>query len=444
MRNDDGNLIYSHGIDPALTRIRMLLCGISMPDVLENQGKAAMQTNASDTLERIRSASKNDIPALIPVVIAQVKELVSVHELDPLLLQLLHTSLDDLDRIAEDIELRAPSRASGHTGSNAPDKTTARSKTSSKTPTARSKSASKHGSRTGSKKSSATGLVEGPEINMFDVRTVTKRLMLLLKASELPKHFLDTLRVCSDALKQKARCNTAIDQVIDTESSDPLRLRDEEFEDLRGEVVSFLERNLRHVDVVAVRVTKYFASIALLRETHEHEDQRLDSKTADDLDDEKDRFKEEDDDRENNVKKTEHDLRHAADDNDLDESFDRLLAILDTIQTSYYDYHRAATALAENHPKMVANEAQMYMSKLCECFGLAEYREPVKAKPQLSELEQLEAAEAAAAAAGPEGPEVFEPDHPWHSHRDTFWRSVLPHSSRKVREHQYVNYYSNV
>ena len=108
--------------------------------------------------------------------------------------------------------------------------------------------------------------------------------MLLLKASELPKHFLDTLRVCSDALKQKARCNTAIDQVIDTESSDPLRLRDEEFEDLRGEVVSFLERNLRHVDVVAVRVTKYFASIALLRETHEHEDQRLDSKTADDLD----------------------------------------------------------------------------------------------------------------------------------------------------------------
>ena len=64
---------------PTLTPgLRNLLCGLGLPEVLELQGKATMRESLMATLERLRLASKADVIPILPVLLAQTNELLTV------------------------------------------------------------------------------------------------------------------------------------------------------------------------------------------------------------------------------------------------------------------------------------------------------------------------------------------------------------------------------
>ena len=99
------DLIYARLLSPTIKGLQNLLCGLGLPEVLEVQGKATMRESLCNTLERLRLASKSDVIPIIPILLAQVNELLTVKELDPLLHHYLGEAKEDLESLVRDLDI---------------------------------------------------------------------------------------------------------------------------------------------------------------------------------------------------------------------------------------------------------------------------------------------------------------------------------------------------
>ena len=222
-------------------------------------------------------------------------------------------------------------------------------------------------------------------MNMLEVRAVQKRLMMLMRSSDLAPDFQEELRGVLQSLNQKVRCNTAIDAVVEEESVAPLASRDSEYRELSDAAIGFLERNTRHVHEVSVRLGMFFKDLAVILETHSKNDEEIDLTAEDDLFELAEGFKEQDTMRESQVTHWESKLRHAADEGELDEAYEAVLKLLDEVYASYYSYHANGTAAAGQHPIRIATESHEYMEKLCGGLGLY-YDAPNSTPPENLQL----------------------------------------------------------
>ena len=374
----DPNLIYDGKLQPTIKRVQVLICGLEVPEVLETQGKSGMRSNLIDTLERLKNATKGDVPPILPVLVGQVNEILTVTILDPLLLVNIQTALEDLMVIVNELGEKSGGGMGRDGKSQTGTERTGKSKggssskpRSSKAPsTAGKRSNSRGASRARSSAGGGGGGWEQPEVNMLEVRAVQKRLMMLMRSSDLAPDFQEELRGVMQSLNQKVCCNTAIDAVVEQESVAPLTSRDAEYRELSDSTIGFLERNTRHVHEVSVRLGTFFKDLAVILETHSKNDEEIDLTAEDQLFDLAEDFKEQDTMRESQVTHWESKLRHAADEKELDEAYEAVLKLLDEVYASYYTYHANGTAAAGQHPIQIAAEAGAYMKKLCAGLGL--------------------------------------------------------------------------
>ena len=109
-------LIYASTLDPAAERLRVMLCALGLHATLERQGKAGQQKALQDTLERLRKASKSEVPPLLPLLQQQVTEMAAVADLDALLVEELLRASEILTDITMDLEYRGGTRGSKQSG----------------------------------------------------------------------------------------------------------------------------------------------------------------------------------------------------------------------------------------------------------------------------------------------------------------------------------------
>jgi len=384
----DKTLIYDKKLEPTIKRVQVLICGLEVPRILESQGKSGMRSNLIDSLERLKNATKVDVPSMLPVLLSQVNELLSVTVLDPLLLLNLSEAYEDLTTIVNDAEIKmgsamtgmkSSSQSIGVSGTNTSAGGGSGSGNGGDNRTNRSKSIAGGGARskTGSASKRSMGgtsrrqaIVEQPEVNMLEVRAVQKRLMMLMRTSDLEESFQAELRAILKSLRQKARCNIAIDSVVISESTGVLAARNEEYLTMTDHAVRFLERNTSHVHEMSIRISSFFKTVAVILEEHALKDEDIDITSEDSLAELSDEFKDEDEIKENKVTLYSQKLKHAADERELEDAYSAVLAMLDKIDASYYKYHATATQVAALHPTRIQEEATAYMGKLCTAIGL--------------------------------------------------------------------------
>ena len=109
-------LIYASTLDPAAERLRVMLCALGLHGTLERQGKAGQQKALQDTLERLRKASKSEVPPLLPLLQQQVTEMAAVADLDPLLVELLRAAGLTTSRWTSSTAAARGSKQSGKSG----------------------------------------------------------------------------------------------------------------------------------------------------------------------------------------------------------------------------------------------------------------------------------------------------------------------------------------
>ena len=194
-------LIYASTLDPAAERLRVMLCALGLHATLERQGKAGQQKALQDTLERLRKASKSEVPPLLPLLQQQVTEMAAVADLDALLVEELLRASEILTDITMDLEYRGGTRGSKQSGKSG-GSGAGTSKTGGRAASQASKG-SKGGGRATSQASSATGGGntrrtstmgdksgwEQPEVNMIEVRRVQKNVAMHMHTCELAPEF---------------------------------------------------------------------------------------------------------------------------------------------------------------------------------------------------------------------------------------------------------------
>ena len=145
-----------------------------------------MRSNLVDTLDRLKNATKADAPPILPVLVAHVKEILTVSALDPLLLINLGEAFEDLMGIVQDADLTAGHEGKSQSGTERKSGKGDGSSGKQRTNVAPSQTGTKRSASRGNSRSRGG---EQPEINMLEVRAVQKRLTMLMRASDLSTEF---------------------------------------------------------------------------------------------------------------------------------------------------------------------------------------------------------------------------------------------------------------
>ncbi|KAJ1453398.1 hypothetical protein M885DRAFT_466301 [Pelagophyceae sp. CCMP2097] len=356
----DPKLIYAHPLDYARQRLKVLLCGCSLRTILEKQGKANQQKAIHDTLERLRKAARHDVAPLLPLLQQQLAELADVAGLDDLFASEITDAVHDLRTITKDVDSRVAGRGSQASAKSGRSRQSARSKISK---------SQFGGTMSSAGRTDASGA--GPEVNMMEVRAVQKRVAMHIHTCDLAPETVDELRRTVDSLDRQASCNGKIDEVVESECDGLLVSRADEGTELAMRVVAYLEKQASDMYDRASRVCDFYACVAKAIEMNVANEASADESMLDDLFDLKEKLREADEALEADVSASLHRLRHAAGVAELDESFDTVLDLLNSLEVKYREYHAGATAKALEHPDLDRAEALRFERAVCGMLGLA-------------------------------------------------------------------------
>ena len=406
----DPSLIYQKYLHEVSRGIGVLLCSKDLEVVLEKQGKDSMRKNMQDTLERLRKATKSEVVPVLPLLKQQCVDLAVVNKIDPMLKRELSTASDQLQDLISSVanslnsaasrvsktdsranSTRRESRAGnlgglndtglGMTGASnaggpsAPPSESIRSRRSSTRRNSTSAGASK-------------GWDDGPEIDMLQVRNIQKHLGMLMAVCELSPEFLECLGNITTGLVEKGKCNEFIDAVVKGETSKPIKDRDLEQDSLIDWVEQSLSVQAVTLNSGAERMCSFYHAIAKILEKHREKEMDIDETAADLMFELKEDFRMADEDREADVDHALDRLRHAADEKELEFSFDHALKMLNVIENEYRVYHKKGVLTAAKHPVAVDGEHRRFCFLVCDRFGLVPPKE--MALPEKEEEEEEE------------------------------------------------------
>ncbi|CAM9400850.1 unnamed protein product [Ectocarpus fasciculatus] len=375
-------IMYEGWLAVAIERTDLVLCGVDLERVLDKQGKAGMRRSLADSVERLRKAPKSDIPSILDAMRRQAADLSQqVADIDPLLAACLDHATEDIDRVVDTIERRGDSDSGGRGGGAA--SVGSRVSKRSGMGSSRGKGSKSGGSASGSSPggSRSTGLGRGTtsrgggweseiEIDMLQVRAVQRRLGMLACASDLSEEFKEVLRSTRAALEQKRSCNKAVDLVVSEEADGELVARFSEQSQLMERALRSMDARAQSLHACAERACSFFAAVALEAETHEEIEAKIDESGEQRMFECNEDFRLADEDREDEVKTSTSRVRMAADENELEASFARVMDLLDQVEESYREYHKTAFTAAAVHPAEAAQEAERVRAAICSLVGL--------------------------------------------------------------------------
>jgi hypothetical protein len=318
--------------------------------VVKITGKAGDRKAIQATLEKIRVATKNDIAPLLPALVKQLNSLAAINGINEILLTEIKAASEGLAKIHSSIPKskgRKDKDSASEVGSVPPLRSSSRNTTA------------KGGDSSG-----------GFNIDMAEIRSITKRLGVCMCATELSKEFKDELTGIKASLEMKVAANDVVDVIVEKESVSLIAERNKEAAELLRLVgLSLQERSVALHEVIEA-VTLFYINAADMLTAHEKENVRIDTSSEDAFFALLDKFEVDDKALEDEIKATVYALRHAPNTQALEENFQKALSLIESVEKNYRKYYGDAVALSEKHPVTVKGELETFRSKAGRVFGL--------------------------------------------------------------------------
>lgn len=367
LRDSEHALIYNHHLETAKKRLQTLLCGVDVAAMLERQGKSQQLMSLRDTLERLRKAGKRELLPLLAPLEQQLETLANVGGLDELLSCEMRTAVTDLRRVTRDLEFRggASSRASARSGRSSNNSAARSSSGRSGATSTTNKTASRVSSAMSSTLSDPV-----PEVNMIEIRAVQKRVAMHMYTCDLDSACVMQMRKALQGLDQKAVCNERVDDVVVVECESLIDKRVAEYAELRHHCLVYLEHQASEAYERSCRICDFFGAATKLFRTALAKEHQIDEKMLDDLYELRENFQEVNTDLERGIEESCHALRHAADERELENHFQKLVTLLGRVEAQYREYHVNASTKTSQHPSQVADHLAAFQSELCGIFSL--------------------------------------------------------------------------
>jgi len=386
------DLNYPQALGFTIERTKKLLCGVHLEEVLEKQGKTQIRRFLKDLVERFRKSGKLDIISLLPALVSQVSDLAAVNDLDPMLKKLFEESLAELQVVTAELEVGTNTWGNKNSaGRSAIDE----SRTNSTKGSARGLTKRSLQKTNTAGRSASVPAQDDKEVDLVTIRSVQRRIGLLVCACELSTEAKLMLSKTLQSLVQKMRCNNAIDALVSSDSISSLPVaRDKEFEELSVDILRAFNIRAYHLTSVADRLCHFFLNSTKIAEMHLKNEEDLDEVSMDEMFDLKEEFRIEMLDREQALSSVLERVRKAADQSELASSFQNAIEMLDGIETAYRTYHHNSTASAERHPTAVSKENKEFETAVCVIMGLEVFvpapPPPPKTAPPVVELSSSE------------------------------------------------------
>lgn len=365
---DDDRLMYSQHLHFAKDRISSLLCGADLKDILERQGKSQQLSSLRETLERLRNAAgkKREVLALISTLEHQLDNIALVGGLHEILAREFMNAAADIKRIRKEVEFNSgmSSRASAKSGMSASSKRSSRS--SGLLSLGRQSAASK------TSLSVASGADNEPMVNMLEVRGVQRRVAVHLYTCDLDPACLDHMRQALRLLDQKSVCNRYVDEVISTECDPLIEECVAQYDDLKKHFLAYYDRQSSLAYERACRVCDFYATAFAARAKAHEREHDIDEKMLDDLYEIRENFQIAHADLERSIEDSSHNLRHAADQSELDKHFASVVEALGQVETRFREYHSDASEMASTYPQKVGEQVSLFKTELCGILLLSE------------------------------------------------------------------------
>lgn len=388
-------LIYDAELESLRRRTAFLVSSLGIEAVLEAQGKSSDRKALMDTLERMRSAKRTDIPPLLPKLKKQVMAFGGTSGLNRAVREEMTDAVSTLEGIIEEYRAAGGTVGPGSTvagstvaGSTrggttrgaptrgAPTRGTLTKGTRSRT--TKGKASTKKTRRgTSTRRGSGASLASGSSstgpsaaINMMEVRSVQRRIGSVAYADLLPEAIQVILREVLEACELQHTSNRVVDAVLARECAPLVEQREAEGRALLRRVGLSLEAQAVRLASCCEKVCVHFIAIANKDEAQAVLEDDTDERYKDELDGALDDYEDEDDELEAKLEKALKKLRHAEDAVALERNMENALNVLQEIEDHYRRYHSRATSLAAEHPVAVAQNLRRYRKSLCLSFGL--------------------------------------------------------------------------
>jgi len=426
-RAGSDEVVYAMPLQVATERCEMLVASLTLGDALEAQGKGPDREALAATADKMRTARRTELPALVARMQTQTARLAAAEGLEPLVAEELSSCAEALGELCEQcyealvanrLEVPAALRAvatgegaavaagsragsdagsGGGGGGGAGAAGTVRNRAGSvaRKSVARKSRAGSVGRKSqasgagrsaksgrskrsrGSRGSGSAGLgddakstVIGQALPMAELRALQRRVGMLVVACELPDDAKDVLRRALDALAAQEVANGAVDEAVGAELGPLLDRRRDEGAGLCARVAASLERQSRALEAAGVNLCRLWARLARSELRHETREQAVNHGASDDLNALLDAFEDAAAGREADFSRLSKLCRHSPDEDELAERFEAVGACLDGIEAGYRGYHAEATARAGRHPVEAAANLRRHRRALCELLGL--------------------------------------------------------------------------
>lgn len=367
-RLDVAELIYERNVDPLVDSVRVLLSALPLESVMEAQGKGTERHALQTTLDRIRKASKADMPALIPLLQTQMQIL---HGLEGL----SDTFKEEVDALAAQLSIVSPPEGgeSGMSSTNntmmtamTPDTTLSSPSALTRAPSSKQSStrtmlaatttAGSPPSTTGTKRTGKTipSTDPGGQIDLQAVRRIQRRLAALVFASELPPSMQQHLQFICDQLALQSAANRVVDDVVHRECDELLASQQRTGRLFLEEIGRRMEHQSALLHTQCEKIAKFHLNVVSTVEKSSARAKYVDLSVLDLLDTLKERNDDALSEMEARYAQSCAAVHHAPDQHELHAGFQRCAELLARMESEYRAYE-ARVRVASEHNVIAAD-----------------------------------------------------------------------------------------
>lgn len=380
LRSDD--IIYERVVQSMQSRLELITCSFDLKSILEKRGRLAQLEKMRALITKMRTAPRAEVADVLRSMTPDLQSIEEVDQLPELFRSSVAEVLLEINEELESVERRAALSAAGGSAVSGISRTISESRSQSATSlasgrlTAGSAKTGRTG-RTGMSESqggvsaaaaAAAAVAACPDPAL--VKVWNRRLGILYFGADLPAQHQEACHRALQATLAQRECNQLVDAAVEQESADKLRRIDRRYEKSNECIATFLETRATQLSHCTTNICDFFLRVAKMVEEHRAEQKRLDEQSADEVWDLKEEFRLASEDREEAYQAACQKIRESTKQEELEEHFDEVLQVLETIQQSYRDYHSDACFAADRHPLMLMHDFRGYLDLVGSEFFL--------------------------------------------------------------------------
>ena len=363
------DVCYERLVATIQERLELICCGFNLKAVLEERGTLMQLDKVRNLITKLRGVPRGEVPGVINSILPELEDILQVEPVDPLFKRIVAECVSEMQTDMERVRLN-PGGGDPHLGgasSASGNATTGGKKSAAGAGASRQTGKSTAGKRNDKASSAAAAAAY---IDPILVKAWSRKLGILYYGSDLPAESQQACISGVEMILMQRECNRLVNQVVSDLSEKILQRMDAQYRKLNDSIAVFLEAQSSYVALCMVNLGDYFLLIAKLVEEHRKEQRTLDEKSADELFDLSEDFRIEREDREVVFEEACQVIRASTGHEELLVNFERVLGILDKIQSSYREYHGKACFSADNYPLMLVDEFRRYLFKVGNSFSM--------------------------------------------------------------------------